>query len=91
MSETEQQSQHEPEHDSIPVYIDRVHYDAPSHHMTGEGLRDLPKPPVPTDRDLWQEVEGPTDDILIRPEGNYEVKTWTHYYTAPKTINPGVS
>ena len=73
----------------VPVYIDRVHYDAPSHHMTGQALRDLPKPVVPANRDLWLEVEGPTDDELIRPDGNYEVKTWAHYYTAPKTINPG--
>jgi hypothetical protein len=35
------------------------------------------------------EVEGPTDDELIRPERTYEVKTWAHYYTSPKTINPG--
>ena len=77
------------EHPVVPVYIDRVHYDAPSHHMTGQALRGLPKPAVPTDRDLWMEVEGPTDDELIRPERTYEVKTWAHYYTSPKTINPG--
>ncbi|MEO6803181.1 MAG: hypothetical protein ABI197_08060 [Granulicella sp.] len=87
MSEIEQKS----EHHVVPVYIDRVHYDAPSHHLPGHVLRGLSKPPVPEDRDLWQEVEGPTDDILIRPEGSYEVHEWTHYYTAPKTINPGAS
>ena len=85
MSSTERKTEHEP----VPVYIDRVHYDAPSHHMTGQALRDLPKPAVSADRDLWREVEGPTDDELIRPEGHYEVKTWAHFYTAPKTINPG--
>ena len=82
-------TEHNPEHQGVPVYMDRVHYDAPSHHMTGQALRDLPNPPVPADRDLWLEVEGPSDDELIRPERQYEVKTWAHYYTAPKTINPG--
>lgn len=91
MSEIEQKPEHKPEHHVVPVYIDRVHYDAPSHQMTGQALRDLPNPPVPADRDLWQEVQGPTDDILIRPEGHYVVKTWAHYYTAPTTINPGGS
>jgi hypothetical protein len=74
---------------AVPVYIDRVEYEAPSHHMSGLALRALPKPPVAEDRDLWLEVEGPRDDELIRPEHEYEVKTWSHYYTAPKTINPG--
>jgi hypothetical protein len=87
MSSTE----HKPGPEGVPVYVDRVHYDAPSHHMTGQALRDLPKPVVPADRDLWLEVEGPTDDELIRPDRTYEVKTWAHYYTAPKTINPGAA
>jgi hypothetical protein len=78
-----------PKHAVVPVYIDRIHYDAPSHRMSGEAIRDLSKPPVPDDRDLWLEVEGPTDDQLIRPGNDYDVKTWAHYYTAPKTINPG--
>jgi hypothetical protein len=79
-----------PEHiEAVPIYIDRVEYKLPSHHSTGVELRETPKPPVPEDRDLWQEMDGPIDDELIRPEGHYEVKDWTHFYTAPRTINPG--
>jgi hypothetical protein len=44
---------------------------------------------VPADRDLWLEVPGKGDDELIQPDKTYEVKPGSHYYTAPKTINPG--
>jgi hypothetical protein len=87
--------QHQPDHSQaegqrvIPVFIDDVKYDAPSHSMTGAALRALPQPPVGADRDLWLEVPGPRDDVLIRPEQTYDVKPGSKYYTAPSTINPG--
>lgn len=77
------------EHRVIPIFIDDVKYEAPSPTMTGQALRNLPKPPVPPNRDLWLEVPGPKDDVLIRPEETYEIKSGSHYYTAPSTINPG--
>ena len=77
------------DHRVIPIFIDETKYDAPSTTMTGQQLRDLPKPPVATDRDLWLEVPGPRDDELIQPEKTYEVKPGSRYYTAPRTINPG--
>jgi hypothetical protein len=55
--------------------------------MSGAALRQLP--PVPADRDLWLEVPGPKDDVLVRPEVSYDVKPGSKYYTAPSTINPG--
>lgn len=73
----------------IPIFIDQVKFDAPSAQMTGAQLRALPKPPVPDNRDLWLEIPGPKDDVLIRPDQTYEVKPGSHYYTAPSTINPG--
>lgn len=77
------------DHRVIPIFIDHVKYDAPSEHMTGAQLRSLPKPPIAEDRDLWLEIPGPKDDELIDPVKKYEVKAGSHYYTAPKTINPG--
>jgi len=73
----------------IPIFIDEIKYDAPSREMTGQALREIPKPPVPSDRDLWLEVPGPSHDGLIRPEKTFEVRPGSHYYTAPSTINPG--
>lgn len=73
----------------IPIFIDQVKYDAPANVLTGAALRALPDPDVPADRDLWLEVPGPKDDDLVDPTKQYEVKPGSHYYTAPKTINPG--
>lgn len=84
-----EQTDHSHEHRVIPIFIDEVKFDAPSPEMTGQALRNLPTPAVPMDRDLWLDVPGPKDDILIRPEETYEVKPGNHYYTAPSTINPG--
>lgn len=71
----------------IPIFIDDVKYELSSAEQTGAQLRALV--PVPADRDLWLEVHGNKDDVLIRPEQKYEVKPGSKYYTAPSTINPG--
>lgn len=71
----------------IPIFIDEVKFDLRSAIHSGADLRALV--PVPADRDLWLEVPGPKDDVLIRPEEQYEVRPGSHYYTAPSTINPG--
>lgn len=76
-------------HVPIVIFIGEERLEAPKENMTGAELRNLPHPPVPSNRDLWLEVPGPADDILIRPELTYEVKAGSHYYTAPSTINPG--
>jgi hypothetical protein len=71
----------------VPIFIDDVKFELHSQRATGAQLRALV--PVPPDRDLWLEVPGPKDDVLIRPELEYEVKPGSHFYTAPSTINPG--
>ncbi len=80
------------EHDDkthIPITIDKEPFKAPKTPMTGAELRALPKPDVPGDRDLWLEVPGSGDDILIEPTRNVDLKPGMHFYTAPRTINPG--
>lgn len=71
----------------IPIFIDDVKFDLTNSQQTGTQLRSLAN--VAADRDLWQEIPGNKDDILIRPEDSLEVKPGTHFYTAPSTINPG--
>lgn len=71
----------------IPIFIDEVKFTLHSGVQTGAELRELV--PVPADRDLWLEVPGPKDDVLIRPDMQYDVGPGSHYYTAPSTINPG--
>jgi hypothetical protein len=72
---------------AIPIFIDDVKYSINTSTATGAHLRELV--PVPGDRDLWLEVPGPKDDILIRADQSYEIKPGSHFYTAPSTINPG--
>lgn len=74
-------------HHALVIFIDDVKYDLPHSSASGSQLRGLV--PVAADRDLWLEVHGPKDDIFIRPELEYEVKSGAHFYTAPSTINPG--
>lgn len=71
----------------VPIFIDDVKYELSGTAVSGAQLRAFV--PVPGDRDLWLDVHGPKDDILIRPEQEYEVKPGSHFYTAPSTINPG--
>lgn len=73
----------------IPITIDNKPYKAPKPIMTGAELRVLSEPDVPGDRDLWQEVAGPKDDIRVQPTDSVELKPGMHFYTAPSTINPG--
>lgn len=75
-------------HQAVPLFIDDVKHELlEGNNVTGAQLRALV--PVPSDRDLWLEVSGPRDDVLIRPDQEYEVKPGSQFYTAPSTINPG--
>jgi hypothetical protein len=75
-------------HHAIPLFIDEVKYElAQDTNVAGAQLRALV--PVPADRDLWLEVPGPKDDVIIKSDVMYEVKPGSHFYTAPSTINPG--
>lgn len=75
-------------HHAVPLFIDDVKYElAQGSSVSGTQLRELV--PVAPDRDLWLEVPGPKDDVLIKTDIVYEVKPGSHYYTAPSTINPG--
>lgn len=75
---------------SIPISIDKEQFKAPKTPMTGAELRALPKPDVPDDRDLWLDVRGPGDDILVARDSHVDLKPGMHFYTAPTTINPGL-
>lgn len=82
-------SSHELKHQehAAHIEIDDVKYVLPSSKATGAVIRSLV--PVASNLDLWLEVHGAKDDVLIRPEAEYEVKSGAEFYTAPSTINPG--
>jgi len=75
------------EHD-IPLILDRQQYKVPPGTITGSQLRALPTPPLGTDLDVWEEVPG-GDDIKIADNQAVPIKPGTHFYSAPRIINPG--
>jgi Multiubiquitin len=75
-----------PEH--IQIQIDRVHYEVDVTQMTGEQLRQLPKPPIGPDRDLFEVVPGHSDRKIENSE-EVELRNGTRFFTAPAHINPG--
>jgi hypothetical protein len=73
----------------IQIQIDHKHYEAPREQMTGQELRQLAQPPIGEDRDLWEVVHGPADDIKVDAGQTVHVKSGMQFYSAPRTINPG--
>lgn len=79
-----------PEHDNfIPIQIDHKPYKAQKSPMTAEELRVLAEPDIGADRDLFLTVPGPADDDLVEDGESVELTRGMHFYTAPRSINPG--
>jgi len=78
-----------PDDKLIPITIDTKPYKAPKTPMTAEELRELANPDIGTDRDLWRTVPGPADDVLVNDRTSVNLEPGMHFYSAPRTINPG--
>ena len=72
----------------IPIILDRKQYKVPPGTVTGSQLRALPTPPLGPDLDVWAEVPG-GDDIKVTDNQAVSIKPGMHFYSAPRTINPG--
>lgn len=70
------------------IQIDRTHFTVHQKEMTGEELRRVPTPPIPTDRDLY-EVRPGEQDRLIEDTTVVEITDGLRFFTAPHHINPG--
>jgi len=70
------------------IQIDREHYEVADEQMTGAQLRQVPSPPIPPDRDLYQVVPG-HPDLKIEDQDVVEIRNGLRFFTAPGTINPG--
>jgi hypothetical protein len=75
----------------VPIQIDHKPYKAPKPSMTGGEIRRLPEPDIAADRDLFRVVPGPSDDVKIGDNEIVQLEPGMHFYSAPKTINPGDS
>ena len=79
-----------PGHKVFTIRIDREQYEWSDEKISGAQLRDLPSPLIPPDRDLFQVVPG-HPDRKIKDDDTIEVYDGLRIFTAPNTINPGVS
>ncbi len=75
-------------HRPTVIHIDKKKYDAPEPVMTGSELRQLADPDIGGNRTLWREVPGGEDDP-VEDDEKVELRNGMHFYSAPKTINPG--
>jgi hypothetical protein len=74
---------------SFRIIIDKDQFEVDQPSFTGSQLRQLPSPPIGPERDLYEEVPGPTDDRLIGDEDLVEMRNGLHFFTTPHTITPG--
>jgi hypothetical protein len=77
-----------PLHHEFHIQIDRVHYEVEADHLTGAQLRQLPKPPTGSDRDLFEVVPG-SPDRKIGDADVVKMHDGLRFFTAPAVINPG--
>lgn len=90
MTKNEDAAKHDDQHpDLIPIQIDGRPYKAPKTPMTGAELKALGG--VAADYDLWFETPGPGDDQKLVDSAPFPVRQGNHFYSAPRTINPGAA
>ena len=78
-----------PEEDKVyDIQIDRTHYQISRNRLTGAELRDIPTPPIPPDRDIFEVIPG-RPDRKVEAEDRILVLDGLRFFTAPNTINPG--
>ncbi len=70
------------------IKIDKTRYEVSEKELTGRKLRDLVVPPIPEDRDLFEELPN-DDDRKVTDEYVVEIYDGKVFYTAPGRINPG--
>ncbi len=70
------------------IFVDKTKYDVTDDVVKGATLRALPDPDVPAERDLYEEVPG-GEDRLINDGDDVTLRNGQHFFTVPKTINPG--
>lgn len=74
-------------HQEVSIIIDKKEHKSPN-PTTGAALYVLGG--VKPDHDLWEEVPGRGDDLLIANSSTpIALKDGEHFYTAKKTLNPG--
>ena len=70
--------------EDVPVRLDSL----TDGTLAGSEIRQLVKPPIGADRDLFEIVPGGSDR-KIGDEDSVQIRDWMRFFSAPRTINPG--
>jgi hypothetical protein len=70
------------------IRIDRTGFTVEEDELTGAQLRQLPSPPIGSDRDLFEVVPGGSDKKIIDTDV-VTMRDGLRFFTAPAQINPG--
>jgi len=76
------------EHVDFEIRIDRTAYKVSERELTGLQLRNLVRPPIGQDRDLFEVVLGGSDRKILDTE-EVKMRDGLRFFTAPAQINPG--
>ena len=70
------------------IQIDRTHYEVSGNRLTGTDIRNIPTPPIPPERDLFEVVPG-RPDRKVEDDDRILIGDGLRFFTVPGTINPG--
>lgn len=70
------------------IRIDRTGFTVEEDELTGAELRQLPSPPIGSDRDLFEVVPGGSDKKITDTDP-VTMRDGLRFFTAPAQINPG--
>jgi hypothetical protein len=73
---------------AFTIKIDRIEYEVHERKLTGLQLRQLPKPLIGSDRDLFEVVPGGSDRKIAN-DMEVKMRDGLRFFTAPAQINPG--
>lgn len=74
-------------HDKWSIHIDKKQYFVEKNPITGAELKALAG--ITGDFDIFKVIPGAGDDIKVGDAEAVEIKNGDHFYSVPKTLNPG--
>ena len=87
--EREDREDHRRRPKHFEIFIDKDRYEVDENELTGLQLRALPSPTVGQDRDLWEEIPGPGDDVKVQDDQVVKIHSGLRFFTTPRHVTPG--
>ena len=70
------------------IVIDREPYRVFKDELTGAQIREVAKPPIGPDRDLWLDIVDELDE-LVEDDEVVNIRKGLRFFSVPREINPG--